>query len=474
MRSPWNRFLLDRRQLLAGAGCASLGSIVAAVHARSAPPTPVPNRIQTPDLAFAEALRSELGRWAAANGKADLELAVVPAEPASNLLLDDARSGVGQFSGAFVPSWLIPDLVRDDFIVPLDPPPVPVPSAIARIRSFGGEWVSTDFDHDCDLLYFRADMLEQAGLPVAQTWDELEEQAHELTARLGGGMALPQTHAQQAVDHFVSMAASLVLTESDPERFWFDPETMEPAIGSELHSRSLERWRVLAQTTPEPLRTGSTGDLWDALLDGSTGYLIASADFFSYAVARGLAPSIGVSMLPGSAGNDETVRRVGNVTGASWGGVVMRSAGTRSGGDVRGFLEMLAEPETQAALAADPSTGITPLPSGEAQFPEIPKDPWPTQPTSDWLDAIRGTLENRLQLPPLRIAETRRYLQALEDRIVPFMASNDLPAADTLAAAVTDWMEIHRAIGIETQASLYSKSLMPAPGEGSQPAQANG
>lgn len=459
--------MLDRRQLLAGAGGALAGSIMVA-SGRTAPPTPVPVRIQTPDLAFADALRAVLGRWAASGDAANLELAVVPAEPASNLLLDDARSGLGQFSGAFVPSWLIPDLVRDEFIVPAGPPPIFLPPAIARIRSFGGEWVGTDFDHDCDLLYFRVDLLDQAGLPVAQSWEELDEQAQELNELLGGGVALPQTHAQQAADHFASMAASVVLPESDPTRFWFDPETMDPTIGSEPHIRSLERWRALARTTPEPARSGSTGDLWEALLAGSAGYLIASADFLPYAVARGLSSAIGVSTLPGSTGNDRTIRRAGNVTGSSWGGVVMRSANDRASSEVRGFFEMLAEPETQAELAADPSAGITPLPHGSNRFDEIAAGGWPAKSTSDWLIAIQDTLENPIQLAPLRIAETRRYLQALEERIVPFMASNDGSASDALAAAADDWMEIHRAIGIETQAELYAKSLTAAPGERSQ------
>jgi len=459
--------LLDRRRLLAGAGGASVGSIIAA-GSRAAPPTPVPVRIQTPDLAFTEAVQSVFRRWKASTGAADLELAVVPAEPASNLLLDDARGGMGQFSGAFVPSWLISDLVRDDFIVPTDPPPVTLPPAIARIRSFGGEWVATDFDHDCDLLYYRADLLDQAGLPVAQSWDELDEQSRELIGRLGGGVALPQTHAQQAVDHVASMAASFVLVESDAARFWFDPETMQPAIGSELHIRSLERWRALARTMPGSLRAGSTGDLWEALLAGSVGYLVASVDFLSYAVARGQSSAIGVATLPGNADDDGAIRRAGNVTGASWGGVIMRSAGDRASAEIRGFFDLLAEPETQAALAVDPSTGITPLPLAGNRFDAISAEAWGAQPISDWLTAIRDTWENPIQLPPLRIAETRRYLRALEDRIVPFMASNDASAAAALAAAVDDWIEINHAIGIETQAGLYAKSSMPAPAGESQ------
>jgi hypothetical protein len=87
---------------------------------------------------------------------------------------------------------------------------------------------------------------------------------------------------------------------------------------------------------------------------------------------------------------------------------------------------------------------------------------WPESPTSAWLTALYETVTNPVQLPALRIAETRRYLQALEDRIVPFLASDD-DAAATLAVAAADWTAINEAIGIETQRDLYGRSLMPAP-----------
>ncbi len=423
-----------------------------------------PTRIQTPDLAFAEPVLRLFSDWANARSADGIELSIVSPESAANVLLDDARSGGGQYSAAFVPNWLLSDLVRDDFIEPASPPPTPIPRSVAQLRSFGGEWVATDLDHDCDLLYFRTDLLDRHGLSVATTWDELERQATLLFDRIDGGVATPQTHAQQAVDHFASMAALFAMLDSDPAGFWFDPESMQPSIASEPYAIALDQWRTLARTTPEAVRSGSTGDLWRAFLDGKTGYLIGSADFLPFALQSGIdRATIGISELPGITGNDGGLWRVGNTTGASWGGVIMRSASKQGMTGARAFFDHLAMPGSQTALSTDVSSGITPAPGDASTIDAFATAGWPEEPTSAWLAAIGNTLDNPLQVPPLRIAETRRYLRALEDRIVPLLASDAAPAA-ALSAAAGDWNEINQAIGVETQRDLYARSLMPPPG----------
>ncbi|HET9658974.1 MAG TPA: hypothetical protein VFP05_01485, partial [Thermomicrobiales bacterium] len=237
MRSSQLIGMFNRRRFLAGAGVA-LG-IPTGIHAQSADPspTPIPIRIQTPDLAFADALKGSLVRWSDANAIDDLRLSIVPAEPASDSLLNDARKGIERFSGAFVPNWTIPDLVRDHFILPAPPTLAPLPLAIAQLRSFGGGWFATDLDHDCDLLYFRQDQLDSAAFEPAETWNRLLEQAEEFGDLGMGGVGIPTTHAQQVVDHFTAMAASVVLGSDPPSPFWFEPDSMAPAIASADHQR---------------------------------------------------------------------------------------------------------------------------------------------------------------------------------------------------------------------------------------------
>lgn len=445
--------------------------------AQTAVPTPVPVRIQTPDLAFVDKLQVTLGDSAQASGDSGLTLSIVPAEPASDQLLNDARSGARRFSGALVPNWSIADLVRDDFVLPVPPPSTPLAPAIAGIRSFGGEWITTDFDCDCDLLFLRTDLLAEAtatrdyraatgiDLEPAGSWDELRRQAAFFADRIGGGVALPQNHAQQVVDHFVAMAACHVLSGPANERFWFDPDTMEPSLDAHGFVQALDSWRQMALSTPDGARARGTGDLWQALLDGSVAYLVASSDFLPFALERGVdAGIIGVSELPGRTTDAGTVLRAGNVVGASWGGVVMAASSAATVAEE--FFAYLADPTVMQGFWTDPGTGVVPgvTQAGAAQVVgSLESAGWPSSITNSWVDAIGATLSNAIQLPALRIAEAQRYLQALESRLVPLFASPDGDAKMVLSAAADDWRRINEAVGIETQRDLYVRSLMPAP-----------
>jgi ABC-type glycerol-3-phosphate transport system substrate-binding protein len=340
--------------------------------------------------------------------------------------------------------------------------------AIAQLRSFGGEWFATDLDHDCDLLYFRQDLLEQNGLEPAETWPSLLDQVQELTARGQPGIGLPVTHSQQVIDHFVAMAAAFALGSNPTASFWFDLDTMVPAIASDDHRQALDLWRALGQTMSPELHAGSTGDLWQALIDGRVSYLVASADVLPFALERGLDPgALGIAALPGVTGASGSMQRVGNVGGPSWGGVTMSSTGDRARTEATAFLTSLAAPDIQRVFWSDRSTGITPAPASKSDIATmgvtLTDAGWPEQPAADWLTALHATFSNPRQLPALRIAETRRYLQAMEDRIVPFLASDDDSAAETLAAVAADWTAINEAIGTDTQHDLYLRSLMPAP-----------
>ncbi|TXG80000.1 MAG: carbohydrate ABC transporter substrate-binding protein [Thermomicrobiales bacterium] len=457
-----------RRRFLTGA--VSIGAALPRfdLSAQDTQPTPVPTRIQTPDLAFAAPLQELRTSWARANPGARLILSVVPAESSSDSLLEDARSGRNQFAGALVPNWLIPDLARESLIRTTSPPPAPIPEPIAQIRSFGGEWVTTDLDHDCDVLYFRRDLLDALGFSPAETWDELIDQGRALVNSGVGGVGTPSSHAQQVVDHFASVAISYALTDRESSGFWFDPETMSPAIDSEEHQRALECYLELCRTMPVTMRQGSTGDLWNGFLEGAIAYLIGSTDFLPYAVSQfAVTESLGVSQLPGVIGADGSIVRAGNVTGASWGGVVMSSADEQASAETGAFLGSLAGAQTQFGLVADWSSGISPAPVSIDDVNTIAaflgEHDWPTQTTHAWLRASYDTYVHPMQLPALRIAETRRYLQALENRVVPFLNGEVDSARDVLAAAADDWSSINEAIGTETQRTLYVASLMQPP-----------
>jgi hypothetical protein len=447
-----NRVALDRRRFLTGAVASASALAPFASHAQDAAPTPVTIRIQTPDLAFVDALQRQLTHYQSTNDADALLFSIVPAEPAADSLLNDLRLNGRRFAGAFVPYWLIPDLVRDGFIEPATPPPVPLPPAIAALRSFGGEWFATDCDHDCDLLYTRIDLLEQTGAAQPETWDQLREVLESTGLRI----ALPRTHSARVVDHFAAMAASYA--GEDP--FWFDPETMEPAIASLAHQTALEAWNDLQTFAVDAT---STGDLWQSFVNGDAAFLIASADAYSYFQLANLDSGVmAINRLPGYRLEDGDTRYAGNVVGTNWGGVTL--TGRDGAGAAAGFFDDLALPDVQTSLWTDLQTGINPaIVDPEEALESALTAGWPEKPTDQWVEAISETMNDALQLVPLRIAETQRYLQALEARLIAFLTGSIPTSAEALELAAEDWRAINQAIDVDIQRELFARSLMPTP-----------
>ena len=137
-----------------------------------------------------------------------------------------------------------------------------------------------------------------------------------------------------------------------------------------------------------------------------------------------------------------------------------------SGQTASGSLEYLAEPAAQRSLVTDPTTGATLAAAGSVTTQEaLEVSGWPESLTRLWLQAIDATFSNPVQLQPLRIAETRRYLLALEQRIVAYLDGEVSSAADVLEAAAEDWRAINDAIGVETQRDLFHRSRMAPPAQ---------
>jgi hypothetical protein len=145
----------------------------------------------------------------------------------------------------------------------------------------------------------------------------------------------------------------------------------------------------------------------------------------------------------------------------------MSSTGDRARTEVTDFLTSLAGAVELRSLWTDRTTGVLPAPATSSDAAEMTDAlvaaGWPDQISSAWLTALHATFTNPIQLPALRIAETQRYLLALESRIVSFLTSDAGSAAETLDAAAADWTEINSAIGVETQRDLFEQSLMPPP-----------
>ncbi|HEX5500884.1 MAG TPA: hypothetical protein VFX03_16725, partial [Thermomicrobiales bacterium] len=155
---------------------------------------------------------------------------------------------------------------------------------------------------------------------------------------------------------------------------------------------------------------------------------------------------------------------VGNTTGDSWSGIVMRSAPDP---ELAYYLfALLATEPKQRFFAARLVNGIDPArtyqipkPLGDGSIDDYTAQGWDAHDALEYTEAFFHTFGNDLQLPYLRIPGSERYWSALDVRISEFMTGEAATAEATLTNLADDWNAITDDLDRETQLQSYLISL---------------
>jgi multiple sugar transport system substrate-binding protein len=478
--------------MLARAAAAPLAAGSGSVRAQEPPPG---IRVQVPDIALAQTVQSVISRFTEETGF-QVHIRLVAAESALFTLREDARTGNDDIDSAIVPMWHIGDLLNDELIQPLGPlgdvasgPPIDFDAelpAVRVLRRFGGDPVATPLDADCQLLYFRRDLIEDAAhsrdyhvltgatLRVPETWEELEVMAAYFATAGVDGIALHLS--QPGLGFWQYLAAATSITDASSPRFWFDLESFAPAIASAPHVEALALFgRLFATGSPEQL-AWSLPEAWNRFVTGQAVFTIAGPDLLTSAIqlerldreAIGIAPLTGISRAgDGTPSPTADSLRTGNALGACWGGVIRNTS--RFPQAAWHFLSLLAEATFQKPMGWQPADGVDPgrqaqfpaemVPDGQVSVKAYVAAGFTLDQASEFATSIAATLGNPRQLPYLRIPSAWDYLTALDRRIGEYLTGEQPDPGAALALAAEDFTAITSLHGADRQRERYLRSL---------------
>jgi multiple sugar transport system substrate-binding protein len=246
-------------------------------------------------------------------------------------LVSDLSTGKGEYDAAIAGAWWLGDLVSQDFLLSYDDffndPHFPqwdiedVQPGPRSLLGYGGKNYMVANDHDGQVLYYRRDLLtdskHQAAfkeaygyeLNVPKTWAEFRDTAEYFDGKdLNGdgqpddGLSMHLKAGAQGMFHFMSFSAPFVIGPENPNRYWFDPETMKPLIDSPGHIKALESMVDLVQFGPEEMLDWDLGRSWDHFLTGKAALAFTWGDLGALAQQEGSAVKgkIGTAHLPGT------------------------------------------------------------------------------------------------------------------------------------------------------------------------------
>lgn len=435
---------------------------------------------------------------------ARLNVVELPVDEHFASFISDATNRGGKYDVSIAGAWWLGELVEGGFVIPLDryynDPRFPkwdiddVLPAPRRLLTYGGKLYMVANDHDGQVMYYRRDLLanprhqrefqRRYGYPlrVPQTWEEFRNVAeyfdgqdlnddgvpdHGVTMALGIG--------KQAMFHFLSMSAPFVIGPTNPQLYWFDPQSMAPLIESPGHVRALEMFTSLVRFGPKEMLRWDLGRAWDYFLAGRAALTFSWADVGALAQQPGSAVrgKVGVAPLPGTTEyysiakhrwvKVDGINKVGNTVGGSWAGVISRSSKAPEAAYY--LLALMATKEKSRVYAARGWDGIDPgrrshflSPVGTGSIDQYLGLGWDRSDIRDYLSAYADTFANPLQFPFLRIPGAFSYSQSIDVHLYE-ATSGQLPASAALKAMAIDFEEITLRMGRDKQKRSYRASL---------------
>lgn len=442
---------------------------------------------------------------------AKVNIALVPISELYTKIFLDLKNGTGEYDGMIVGAFMYGDLIEGNYVQPVDEwresGDYPkwsydvMPAALKNIYTWGGKGYGVLGDADGQILYYRRDLLtdpkHMAAFKAEHGYDmsappkslqELKDVAayfngknyDSTDAEPDSGIVLHLKVREQGLYHFMTLATSFAVTPGPLSQttgvYWFDPVTMKPLINSPGHVKALEYLKELAQSGPDAQVSWSLGEAWDYVLRGkavfnfSYGDVGALAQDLSRSKIRG---KLGSSILPASDTywdmntkafvTSKEPRKVGNVTGGSWHGVVSSLSDHPEA--TYAFWSLMAIKPVSKWLATYGWDGVDPgynyqwlQPDGEMTLEDYTKAGWDPTDVKEYLAAYRDNYNAPVLLPYLRITGTQQYYDLLDSNLSAAMSGSKSPqqALDDTAAG---WELVTERLGKDKQLKAYQDAI---------------
>ena len=463
--------------------------------------------VQVIDASVKVPLDEVRDEFQAATG-ATLTVVADPIEGAFTKLMDDATSGTNAYDASMIAMQWLGELAEGDLVYPLDEfygdtsgkfPQYDIntePESLKQLRYYGGQQFVVPYDCDGQALYYRRDLLNDAehakafeaeygyAMPVPpQTWEQLRDIAVYFNGKPNGingdpisGISLHLKVGGQGMYHYASLSAPYIIGPNNPQHYWFNPDDMTPLCTSPGHVEAANLLKEIFGLGPEAMAGWALGEAWDYFLNGNAVFTYSWGDVTPLAIEQGK-PTVGLlgcaplpgtmkytNALTGEANEVEEPNIVGNTTGGSWSGVVMK------GSDVPDLayylLALLATEPKQRFFAARGTDGVDPgrsyqipEPNGTGNIDDYLAQGWDAKDAEEYTNAFFQTFDNKLQLPYLRIPGAERYWAGLDIRLSEFFTGQVATAEEALENVAADWDETTDGLDRDLQLASYRTSL---------------
>jgi multiple sugar transport system substrate-binding protein len=353
--------------------------------------------------------------------------------------------------------------------------------------TYGGRIYTIPLDGDFHMVYYRTDLLAQAGLKPPETWDDYLNIAKSFNGKdLNGdgkpdyGSCISKKRGAQGWQFVWSFVTPFLQTQGTSQGSFFDTSNMKPLVNNDGWRKAMEIFKETSKYGPPEELNMDVGDTRGLFVSGRCALSMDWGDIGSLAVdpaTSKVIDKVGAVVTPGTkqvvdfkTGKlvpcDKTtcpyaVNGVNHAPYACFGGW---SAGINKNSKVKdaayAFFSYMAQPAQANVDVTIGKTGFNPYRT--SQF--LNRDQWVKSgfspaAASDYLGAIEASLASPNMVLDLRIPQNQRYLQVVLDTAMSQYLAGETNL-DQFQKQVNDgWEAITNELSRDKQLAAYKGSL---------------
>ncbi len=430
---------------------------------------------------------------------AKVNVITVPFSDLYTKLLTDWSSGTNSIdAGVFAPQWMV-DYISAGLLEDLS----------ARVaadkdiqeddvggffrdfsQKYAGKIYMITLDGDFHMIYYRTDVLKDAGLAPPNTLDEYLAVAKAVNGKdMNGdgtpdyGSCISKKRNAQAYWFITSIAGGMIQSKGTSEGVFFDARDMKPLVNNEAFGKALDFLKETTAYGPPNEINLDVGDTRSLFVSGRCALSYDWGDIGTLAIdpaTSKVIDKVGAAILPGSKqvlnrdtgkledctketcpyADDKGVNHAPFASFGGWGGGINAAADPKVKDAAYAFFSYMEQPAQSNVDVTIGKTGFNPY--RISQFKDMSnwiKAGMSETAAKSYLGAIEASLNSPNMILDLRIPQNQKYQQVVEDEAVSRFLAGEIDKDQTMQTIESGWNDLNDQIGKDDQLKIYKATI---------------
>jgi multiple sugar transport system substrate-binding protein len=453
--------------------------------------------VMTQTGAIQEPLQRRAPEFEALTG-AKINVIAVPFSDLYQKILTDWASGTNSVDAAvFAPQWMV-DYIAGGYLEDLTArveadPAIEQDDVGAFFRDFSEKYAGSIYmitlDGDFHMMYYRKDLLEEAGLEVPRTWDEYLEVAKALHGKdMNGdgtpdfGSCIAKKRNAQSYWFVMDVVGSMTQSKGTSQGAFFNTADMTPLVDNEGFRKALDFLSESTKYGPPDELNLDVSDTRPLFASGRCALNLDWGDVGTISIDPVNSKVIGkwgAAIMPGSTEvvNWETgeleactadncpyaidgVNHAPFAAFGGWGGGINAAADDKVKDAAFAYFSYMTQPAQSNQDVTVGGTGFNPYRTSQLSFSDLWKNAGMTEEEAAvYLGAINDSMNSPNMILDLRIPQNQKYQQVVLDEAISRFLAGEIDKEATIQAVANGWNELNDEIGVDEQLEIYRATI---------------